>query len=86
MTTQLTCQCCGHSATFADGEAAFSAGWDAPPRFTGYVACDLCPGSFVVLGWTALHAAAHERWTREGRPASFDKSMAAGDVPAPVAP
>ena len=66
-----TCQCCGFSAFFEDGEAAFEAGWDAPPHFTGYVCCNLCPGSFVVLGMTAQHATDHARWAREGRPAEF---------------
>ena len=69
---KLKCQCCGFEATFQDGEAAFVAGWDAPPHFTGYVCCDLCPGSFVVLGITHRHAAAHEHWKQVGRPAEFE--------------
>jgi hypothetical protein len=68
----LKCQCCGFEKEFADGEEAFQAGWDAPPHFSGYVACDLCPGSFVVLGMTDQHSAAHEKWKREGRPAEFE--------------
>lgn len=68
---ELTCQCCGFKKEFPDGEAAFQAGWDAPPHFTGYVCCDLCPGSFVVLGCTEKHTAAHEKWKAEGRPMDF---------------
>jgi hypothetical protein len=64
----LTCDCCGYTADFEDGEAAFNAGWDAPPHFSGYVSCPLCPSSNVVLGRTYLHAQAHQRWQRDGRP------------------
>ena len=67
----LTCECCGFSAEFVDGEEAFQAGWDSPPHFTGYVCCNLCPGSFVVLGCTQRHTEAHERWKTEGRPKEF---------------
>lgn len=69
---KLKCQCCGFEQEFKDGEEAFRAGWDAPPYFTGYVACNLCPGSWVVFGETAKHAAAHARWEQEGRPAEFE--------------
>ncbi len=69
---ELICQCCGFKAEFADSEAAFEAAWDAPPHFTGYVCCSLCPGSFVVMGLTELHKEAHERWKKEGRPAEFE--------------
>jgi hypothetical protein len=55
---KLKCQCCGHEREFKDGEEAFQAGWDAPPHFTGYVCCELCPGSWVVLGETHRHQAA----------------------------
>jgi len=68
----LTCQCCGFTQEFVDGEEAYKEGWDAPPHFTGYVACNLCPGSFVVLGQTNKHKDAHERWAREGRPEDFE--------------
>lgn len=68
----LKCQCCGFERVFTDGEEAFQAGWDAPPYFTGYVACDLCPGSFVVLGMTDRHKADHDRWEKQGRPAEFE--------------
>ncbi len=68
---KLTCECCSHTETFADGEEAFQAGWDCPPHFSGYVCCGLCPGSFVVLGMTHKHKKAHERWAVEGRPAEF---------------
>lgn len=67
----LTCQCCHHIQEFVDSEAAFKAGWDAPPHFTGYVACDLCPGAFVVMGITANHTVAHEQWKQHGRPTEF---------------
>lgn len=69
---ELVCQCCGFRREFVDEEEAFRAGWDAPPHFTGYVSCDLCPGFFVVTGQTHLHRTDHERWTREGRPALFE--------------
>lgn len=69
---KLTCQCCGYAREFEDGQAAFDAGWDAPPTFTTHVSCDLCPGSWIVLGCTGMHAAAHARWEREGRPAEFE--------------
>jgi hypothetical protein len=65
----LKCQCCGFERQFADGEAAFEAGWDAPPHFTGYVACNLCPAVCIVLGLP--HRVAHAMWAREGRPAEF---------------
>lgn len=69
---KLTCQCCGFSQYFKDGEEAFIEGWDAPPRFTGYVCCNLCPGSFVVLGCTEKHKTAHEKWAVSGRPSEFE--------------
>ena len=65
---KLKCDCCGFEQEFPSNEAAFAAGWDAPPHFSGYVSCDLCPGSFVVLGCTHLHTDAHEKWKVEGRP------------------
>ncbi len=68
----LKCQCCGFEAEFADGEATFEAGWDAPPHFTGVVCCDLCPASFIALGQTHLHASDHERWKKDGRPKEFE--------------
>jgi hypothetical protein len=68
----LTCQCCGFTEVFNDGEVAFQQGWDAPPHFTEYVCCNLCPGSFVVLGQTARHKAAHDKWALEGRPEEFE--------------
>lgn len=68
------CDCCGFTADFGDPEAAFAMGWDAPPHFTGYVACNLCPASyqFSPQGW-ARHASIHERWEREGRPAEYSQ-------------
>jgi hypothetical protein len=71
------CQCCGFEQDFADGEAAFRAGWDAPPYFTGYVACDLCPAVCIVLG--ASHAHAHALWEQEGRPAEFSVAKCGTD-------
>lgn len=68
----LKCQCCHFEKTFADGEEAFQAGWDAPPYFTGYVCCDLCPGSFVVMGCTEKHNKAHMKWQVDGRPSEFE--------------
>lgn len=66
---KLKCQCCQIEQEFEDGEAAFRAGWDAPPHFSQYVACNLCPGVCVVLGKS--HAKAHELWAKEGRPKEF---------------
>jgi hypothetical protein len=65
----LKCQCCGFEQEFADGEAAFDAGWDALPHFTGYVTCHLCPAVCIVLG--EPHGAAHALWARTGRPDEF---------------
>ena len=69
---KLRCMCCGYEKEFESGQAAFEAGWDAPPMFTGYVACNLCPGTYVMFGHTAKHAAAHARWEKEGRPEEFE--------------
>jgi hypothetical protein len=69
---KLKCQCCGFEQEFLDGEAAFKAGWDAPPHFSGYISCDLCPGSLIVMGQTHKHAPDHERWAKEGRPKEFE--------------
>lgn len=67
----LTCDCCGFSQEFIDGEEAFEAGWDAPPHFSQYVSCNLCPGSWIVLGEIHKHGPAHDKWRREGRPKEF---------------
>ncbi len=64
------CQCCGFEQDFLDGEAAFEAGWDAPPHFTGYICCNLCPAVCVVLN--AGHKRAHAYWAEHGRPVEFD--------------
>jgi hypothetical protein len=69
---ELKCDCCGFEQAFADAEAAFRAGWDAPPYFTGYVSCNLCPGSFIVMGQKHLHTPEHERWKVTGRPQEFE--------------
>lgn len=66
---KLKCQCCGIEQKFATPDAAFEGGWDAPPWFTGYVCCDLCPAACVILG--ASHAMAHALWAKEGRPTDF---------------
>lgn len=63
---KLKCDCCGFEQEFTDGEAAFEAGWDAPPHFTGFVCCHLCPAVCVVLGMP--HNKAHALWKHEGRP------------------
>lgn len=67
----LTCQCCGFSKEFKDGEDAFNEGWDAPPHFTQVICCNLCPASFIVLGITDKHSPAHAKWRTEGRPSEF---------------
>ncbi len=69
---KLKCQCCGFEQEFADGEAAFEAGWDAPPHFTMVICCNLCPASFIVLGEVARHHVAHEHWKIHGRPKEFE--------------
>ena len=66
-----TCLCCGISQDFKDAEEAFNSGWDTPPHFTGYACCNLCPGSFVVLGVTEKHEPDHKRWEQSGRPETF---------------
>jgi len=66
---KLMCQCCGIEKEFADDEEAFQQGWDAPPHFSGYVCCDLCPAVCVVLG--ASHRLAHADWEKHGRPDRF---------------
>lgn len=63
------CQCCQFEQEFADGEAAFEAGWDAPPHFTGFVCCNLCPAVCVVLGLS--HEQAHAYWKEHGRTEQF---------------
>ena len=67
----LTCECCNISKEFAHYEEAFDKGWDAPPHFTGYIGCDLCPATFIVLGQKWKHFPIHEKWNREGRPLEF---------------
>lgn len=76
----LTCECCGHTEELT-GKEAFDQGWDAPPHFTQVVCCPLCLSAPLVLGeGNAKHARAHERWEREGRPASFEESKEMGDL------
>lgn len=74
---KLKCQCCGIERDFADGEDAFREGWDAPPHFTGYVACNLCPAGCVVLGKS--HTKAHALWAKEGRPKEFSFETCVSD-------
>lgn len=74
---KFKCICCDVEKEFADGRAAFDAGWDVPPYFTLQPLCDLCPASAVVIhGLEAArqrHKASHERWEKkEGRPALFE--------------
>lgn len=82
---RLTCQCCGIEQEFKDGEEAFKAAWDAPPHFTGFIVCDLCPAVTVVLG--KGHTKAHALWAAEGRPEewTFAKCCTDGDWDDPEA-
>lgn len=67
----LKCDCCGFEREFTDSEEAFQEGWDAPPHFTGYVSCDLCPAAYIALGEIHKHDTIHKRWDEEGRPEEF---------------
>ncbi len=82
---RLKCQCCDFEQEFKDGEEAFQTGWDAPPHFTGYICCNLCPAVTVVLG--AGHKLAHALWAAEGRPKewSFEKCCTDKDFGDPKA-
>lgn len=66
----LKCQCCGFEQNFDDDEAAFDAGWDAPPHFSQYISCNLCPAICIIMGES--HAKAHALWAVEGRPPEFN--------------
>jgi hypothetical protein len=66
----LKCQCCGIEQTFENREAAFQAGWDAPPHFMHHICCGLCPVVCLVLGES--HKKAHEYWAEHGRPTEFN--------------
>lgn len=69
--TLLRCDCCGFEQELTL-EQAYDDGWDAPPHFTGYVACPLCPAVFIVLpDMSGKHDGIHELWKRDGRPAVF---------------
>lgn len=68
----LTCECCGKQASL-EPEAAFQAGWDAPPYFTQVVACPNCPSSFVVTG--RGHECTHD-WDDEKFKAELEKMKA----------
>lgn len=74
---ELKCQCCGIEQNFKDADAAFEAGWDAPPHFTGYIACNLCPAACIILA--KGHAKAHALWAKQGRPADFAIATCACD-------
>lgn len=76
----LTCQCCGQDRAFNSAEQAYEEGWDAPPHFT-IIACDLCPASLIALEQKHKHTPAHERWAKDGRPKSWNESVASGDIP-----
>jgi len=69
----LTCECCNISEDFIDLEKAFDKGWDAPPHFTGYICCNLCPASFITMGQKYKHIPIHEKWNKEGRPSEFSQ-------------
>lgn len=71
---ELTCGCCGITQEFENGEEAFEAGWDAPPHFTGYIACNLCPAAFIVMRQTVKHDSVHAQWDRDGRPSEFSQA------------
>ena len=79
----LKCDCCSFEQEFKDGEEAFQAGWDAPPHFTGYIACNLCPAVCIVLNLP--HTKAHSYFSKCERPAEFnqfclpDKEWAKGE-------
>lgn len=74
----LTCECCGFVQQFKDGEEAFEAGWDAPPHFTQFIVCSLCPTAGIVLSMSAgnakdsMHKKAHAHWRDHGRPEEFN--------------
>lgn len=72
----IKCVCCGVERDFEDGEAAFQAGWDAPPHFS-HTSCDLCPG-VCAIGMDTHHKA-HAHWKEHGRPATFEVDTCAGD-------
>ena len=74
---KLKCQCCQIEAEFKDGEEAFTAGWDAPPHFSQYISCNLCPAICIVLGKS--HAKAHELWAKEGRPKEWSLTKCGDD-------
>lgn len=65
----LRCQCCGFEREFEDGDHAFREGWDAPPHFTGYVCCNLCPATCSIM--RRGHTLAHVHWEDHGRPECF---------------
>ena len=67
---KLTCQCCKFEQEFTNSEDAFRKGWDAPPHFTGYVSCNLCPISFL---WGTDHSSIHKEWNKNGRPEEFSE-------------
>ena len=67
---RLKCDCCGYSEEFESSRESFDKGWDFPPFFTGYMACDLCPAVFAI-GFaepTKEHLDAHAKWSEIGRP------------------
>lgn len=57
----LTCECCGKQASL-EPEAAFQAGWDAPPYFTMVTVCPRCPSSRFIMGEECTHDWTDERY------------------------
>jgi hypothetical protein len=84
VTIRLKCQCCGFEEVFDGAEAAFQKGWDAPPHFSGYVCCDLCPAVCIVLN--APHEKAHALWKRVGRPKQWELETCGTDEHVPGNP
>lgn len=65
---ELICQCCGHHRIFENSDAAFQAGWDAPPHFSGLTTCERCPSAYLLFGEIPEdHLKAHLLWAQEGR-------------------
>jgi hypothetical protein len=67
-----TCLCCGHTEAFETAQDAFDASWDVAPYFTLQPLCNLCLSAPVMIlgvdGARRLHAEAHAKWKKHGRP------------------
>ncbi len=70
----LKCECCKFERQFTDLEEAYKEGWDAPPHFTGYISCNLCPAVCNPKVLNLPHHKRHAEWVRNGRPKEFDPS------------